>query len=162
MIAILTPVLAVAFVIWLQRASRVAARMVGDFTVVEYPAPARALGIVACGLIAVFMIRIYSAGYPLQLLLVVLVIGIVAVLMALSWGLTQISFDKDHIRTFSIWRGRRMIPWKDLRELSSGLSGWTVHTAGHGGIRFNHLQRGWQEFREAVRSNLTGVAADRT
>jgi hypothetical protein len=161
MFEILTIVLAVAFVIVVQRASRAPARVIDNRLVVEYPAPARALGVVACVLVAVFIVRVYGAGYPVQFLLAVLALGVVIVLMALTWGLTRISFDAELIRTFSIWRGRRAIPWTDLRAVSAGISGWTVHTTGHGGIRFNHLQRGCHEFREALRLNTLAPGVDR-
>ena len=161
MFEILTIVLAIGFVILVQRASRAPARVIDNCLVVEYPAPARALGVIACVLVAVFIVRVYGAGYPLQFVLAVLALGIAIGLMALTWGLTRISFDSQLIRTFSIWRGRRAIPWTDLRDVSAGMSGWTVRTAGHGGIRFNHLQRGCHEFREAVRLNMLTPEVDR-
>jgi hypothetical protein len=63
---------------------------------------------------------------------------------------TRIRFDDREIDAISIWRGRRVIPFSAVRSVQPGLGGWKVETT-HGSIRFNHLQRGWKQFRETLR-----------
>ena len=58
------------------------------------------------------------------------------------------------IEVISSWRGRRLVPLSAVRGVQAGFVGWTAHTREHGKIRFNNIQRGWRQFREALNDHL--------
>lgn len=150
--AFLPSFVAPVLVLWLARRALDAPRSVRGTQVVEYGLPQKSIGVAATLLLSYLIIRefVVENGEALLAALILSPCLALAAALAAHWCVSQIRFDDENIEVVSVWRRRRLIPIRSVRQVSSGMAGWTVRTDGFGTIRFNHLQRGWLQFRQAL------------
>lgn len=146
----LGPLVTAVLVLWIASYTRREPRIVRNARVVEYGSAHKMIGSIAVIALLYVSVR-WSLDYedPFFALLLLPFLMFAAALTA-HWWIAQIRFDDDTIEVISAWRRRRLIPFLAVRGVHAGMAGWKVQAGGYGSIRFNHLQRGWQRFREAL------------
>jgi hypothetical protein len=66
----------------------------------------------------VFVIAVAPFGPPI-VLLVPIILGLIAAIALLSFLVTSIRFDADHLVITRLWRTRQRIPWAHIAKISS-------------------------------------------
>jgi len=159
MVGYLTPFFAVAFVIWAGSYARRRARISGEAQILEYGLPHKLLAWSATLILLYLVIHGFRGDASDRLFLGfgLFPILVPVSLITLHVSLAQIRFSRESIEVSSPWRRQRVIPFSKVRDVRAGIAGWTVQTEGHGSIRFNHLQRGWRQFRKSLQEKDPGA-----
>jgi hypothetical protein len=66
----------------------------------------------------IFVVAVAPFGPPI-VLLVPIIVGLIAAITLLSFLVTSIRFDTDHVVITRLWRTRQRIPWTRIAEITS-------------------------------------------